>query len=44
MIEEMLKAELEKHLEQSVSTSKNGSYPITVRSNTGELTLNIPRD
>jgi transposase-like protein len=44
MIEGMLKAELEEHLEQNDTTSKNGSYPKTIRSNAGELKLDIPRD
>ncbi len=44
MIEGMLEAELEEHVEQSESTSKNGSYPKTVRSDAGEITLSIPRD
>jgi transposase-like protein len=44
MIEGMLKAELEEHLEQNDTTSKNGSYPKTVRSDAGEIRLDIPRD
>jgi len=44
MIEGMLEAELEEHVAQSESTSKNGSYPKTVRSDAGEITLSIPRD
>jgi transposase-like protein len=44
MIEEMLKAELEDHLEQNDTASKNGSYPKTVRSDAGEIRLDIPRD
>jgi len=44
MIEEMLQAELEDHLEQKENSSKNGTYPKTVRSDAGELRLNIPRD
>jgi len=44
MIEEMLKAELEEHLEQNDTASKNGSYPKTVRSDAGEIRLDIPRD
>lgn len=44
MIEGMLQAELEDHLEQKDNTSKNGTYSKTVRSDAGELRLNIPRD
>jgi transposase-like protein len=45
MIENMLKAELDDHIENnSQETSKNGYYDKTVRSDAGELTLNIPRD
>jgi len=44
MIENMLKAELDEHIENSNQTSKNGYYDKTVRSDAGELTLNIPRD
>ncbi len=44
MIEGMLQAELEEHLESSDTSSKNGTYPKTVRSDTGELRLDIPRD
>jgi len=44
MIEEMLQAELEVHLEQKENSSKNGTYSKTVRSDAGELRLNIPRD
>lgn len=44
MIEEMLQAELEDHLEQKENSSKNGTYSKTVRSDAGELRLNIPRD
>jgi len=44
MIEGMLQAELESHLETSDTTSKNGTYPKTVRSDAGELRLDIPRD
>ena len=44
MIEGMLQAELEEHLDQDDATTKNGSYPKTVRSDAGELRLDIPRD
>ena len=45
MIEGMLQAELENHLDQEESsTSKNGSYPKTVRSDAGKIQLDIPRD
>ncbi len=44
MIEGMLQAELEEHLDQDGSTSKNGTCPKTVRSDVGELRLDIPRD
>ena len=44
MIENMLKAELDDHIENSEQTSKNGYYNKTVRSDAGEITLNIPRD
>ena len=44
MIENMLKAELDDHIENSEQTSKNGYYEKTVRSDSGELRLDIPRD
>jgi len=44
MIENMLQAELEDHIETNDKTCKNGSYKKTVRSDTGELELDIPRD
>ena len=44
MIESMLQAELEDHIETNSNTSKNGSYKKTVRSDAGELELDIPRD
>ena len=44
MIENMLKAELEEHIENNGNTSKNGSYKKTVRSDAGEIELDIPRD
>jgi transposase-like protein len=44
MIENMLKAEIEEHIETNSNTSKNGYYEKTVRSDSGELRLDIPRD
>ena len=44
MIEGMLQAELEEHISENGNTSKNGTYPKTVRSDAGELRLDIPRD
>jgi len=44
MIESMLQAELEDHTEQSKTTTKNGSYSKTVRTDAGGLRLDIPRD
>lgn len=44
MIEGMLEAELEEHVCESTTTVKNGTYPKRVRSDAGELELNIPRD
>ena len=44
MIENMLQAELEDHIETNDKTCKNGSYKKTVRSDTGKLELDIPRD
>jgi transposase-like protein len=43
MIENMLKAEIDEFVENN-DTSKNGYYPKKVRSDSGELELNIPRD
>ena len=43
MIENMLKAEIEEFVENN-DTSKNGYYPKRIRSDSGELELNIPRD
>ena len=43
MIENMLKAEIEEFVENN-DTSKNGYYSKTVRSDSGEIKLNIPRD
>ena len=44
MIENMLKAELENHIEHNPNTSKNGTYKKGVRSGSGRLELDIPRD
>ncbi len=44
MIENMLKSELEEHIETHGNTSKNGTYKKSVRSDSGKLGLNIPRD
>lgn len=44
MIESMLQAELEEHVQSSDTTTKNGTYPKTVKSDAGALRLNIPRD
>ncbi len=44
MIENMLKSELEEHIETQGNTSKNGIYKKSVRSDSGKLDLNIPRD
>ena len=44
MIENMLKSELEEHIETQGNTSKNGTYKKSVRSDSGKLDLNIPRD
>ena len=43
MIENMLKAEIEEFAENN-DTSKNGYYPKAVRSDSGEIRLDIPRD
>ncbi len=43
MIENMLKAEIEEFVENN-DISKNGYYSKTVRSDSGEIRLNIPRD
>ena len=40
----MLQAKLEEYIETNGGTCKNGSYKKTVRSDAGELELNIPRD
>ena len=44
MIENMLKVEIEEFVGKSESSSKNGYYSKKVRSDSGELELNIPRD
>jgi len=44
MIENILKSELEEHLEESYNNSKNGYYKKNVRSDSGNLELEIPRD
>jgi len=44
MIENILKAELDDHIENNNDTVKNGTYKKTVRSDTGQLELDIPRD
>jgi len=44
MIENILKSELEEHIESSGNGSKNGYYKKSVRSDTGKLDLDIPRD
>lgn len=44
MIEQMLQAEIDEHVNSATDTSKNGYYEKTVRSEKGEITLDIPRD
>jgi len=44
IINEMLKAELEEHLELNPNTSKNGSYTKNVRSDEGKIEIEVPRD
>ena len=44
MIENILKSELEEHLENSPDNTKNGYYKKSVRSDSGKLELEIPRD
>jgi len=44
MIESMLKAEIEEFVENNDNISKNGYYSKKVRSDSGEMELNIPRD
>ena len=43
MIESMLEAELEEHTQNS-GVSKNGKYTKRVRSDAGEIELEVPRD
>jgi putative transposase len=44
MIENILKSELEEHLEKTDKDSKNGYYKKNVLSDSGNLKLDIPRD
>lgn len=44
MIENMLKSELDEHIENSDKSTKNGYYKKNVKSSSGEIELNIPRD
>jgi transposase-like protein len=44
MIENMLNAEIEEFTENNENVSRNGYYPKTVRSDNGEIELEIPRD
>ena len=44
MIENILKSELDEHIENSEKSSKNGYYKKNVKSSDGELELSIPRD
>jgi len=44
MIENMLNAEIEEFSENNENISRNGYYSKTVRSDSGEIELNIPRD
>ena len=44
MIESMLKAEIDEHIENNKETSKNGYYSKTVKSDAGKIKLDIPRD
>jgi len=44
MIENMLQAEIDEHIDNNDNTSKNGYYSKTVRSEKGNITLDIPRD
>ena len=44
LINEMLQSELEEHLENSNTTSKNGSYSKRVKSDIGSIEIDIPRD
>ena len=42
LINEMLQSELESHLENSNTTSKNGSYSKRVKSDIGTLEIDVP--
>jgi transposase-like protein len=44
MIENMLQAEIDEHIDNTDNISKNGYYSKTVRSEKGNITLDIPRD
>ena len=44
MIENMLNAEMEEFIDNNENVSRNGYYPKTVRSDGGEIELEIPRD
>ena len=44
LINEMLQSELENHLENSTTTSKNGSYSKRVKSDIGTIEIDVPRD
>lgn len=44
MIENILKAELEEHIEEYGNTSKKQLYKKRVRSDAGEIEIDIPRD
>jgi len=44
MIENMLQAEINEHIDNADNTSRNGYYSKTVRSEKGSITLDIPRD
>jgi len=42
LINEMLKSELEEHLENSTTTYKNGSYSKRVKSDIGTIEIDVP--
>jgi transposase-like protein len=44
IINEMLQSELEVHLEKSNTTSKNGTYSKRVKSDLGNIKIDVPRD
>ena len=44
LINEMLQSELEEYLENSNTTSKNGSYSKRVKSDIGTIEIDVPRD